>query len=401
MTEYPHAKAEVLEDYVIRHFRMSAIAWHLYVGLRRLERAAGNRFCTLVYVSYVDIVAATRIDKKSVRKALVELQTLGLIKLQIGKPILADGQGTSFVRTPIEALRGVKHPQTEDASRLAALLSGRVMMFEGAEVRPKFTVSLTGRVCSSHPNIQGMKAQQRMEGLAQGVPAGFALFYADIKQAEPTVIKHIMGMPAHIDLYEAWMAATGDNRAAAKIRINGLAYTPNAEGCVSHWPTAAQEHPALKTYVNALCDLRTLIHTMAKKARHVTTLSGRSITWGNGIRMHKGMPLNWKVQGSVADIVNAACLDLLDDALALLPVHDAIYAVLPVTFGKEHVANLLKQHAQSYALRIDVKSVLTVPETDTLNASNQLSIPETGTAFSFLTPPLSAKPVPVSGTQYH
>jgi len=209
MAEYPHALAEVLEDYVSRHFRMSAIAWHVYVGLRRLERAAGNRFCSLVYVSYVDIVASTRINKKSVKKAIVELQTLGLIKLEIGKPILSGGQGTSFVRTTIEALRGVKHPQTEDASRLAALLSGRAMMFEGAEVRPTFTVSLTGRVCSSRPNIQGMSAPKRMEGLAQGVPAGFALFYADIKQAEPTVIKHITGIPSNVDLYEAWMADRG------------------------------------------------------------------------------------------------------------------------------------------------------------------------------------------------
>lgn len=356
MTEYPHAVAEVLEDYVSRQFTMTAKAWHLYIGMRRLERAADNRFCSLVCVSYREIAAASRIDVKSVKNALVELQKLGLIKLQIGSPRLSERLGTAFTRTTIEVLRGVKHPQTEVAARLATLLSGRVMMFEGVEMRPIFTVSLTGRVCSSRPNIQCMPPQKRMAGLDQGIPAGYALFYADIKQAEPTVIKHLIGLPAETDLYAAWMDATGDNRDAAKKQINRIAYTKNTEGCVSHWPITAQEHPVLKPYTKALVEFRNMLYAMAKKTKHVTTVSGRCITWGNGTRMHRGMPLNWKVQGTIADIVNATCLDLLDDARALLPVHDAIYAVLPVFIGKEHVANLMKRHALELGVRVEVKT---------------------------------------------
>ncbi len=35
------------------------------------------------------------------------------------------------------------------------------------------------------------------------------------------------------------------------------------------------------------------------------------------------------MQGTVADIVNVACLRLLDCASVVLPLHDAIYAVVP------------------------------------------------------------------------
>lgn len=401
MGEYPSVLADVLDDYVRRMFTTTRTASHLYTALRWVERERGNRFCETVFTSYRELATFARIDVKSVPSALVELQALGLIALQVGSPRLAERQGTAIARTAIESIRGVKHPQTETAAFLASALTGRAIMFNGAEVRPTFTVSLTGRVGSKRPNLQGLPEAERMAGLSNDIPAGFALFCADIKQAEPTVIKHVLRTPAKTDLYAAWMTVTGAKRPEAKKQINRIAYTKNAEGCARHWPQAAQDHPELKAYVKDLVAYRDKLAVAARKNKRVTTLSGRAITWGSGTRPHKGNFLNWQVQGTVADIVNAACVDLITSAAALLPVHDAVYAVLPLSLGKNHVADLLKQKASALGLRIEVKSAVTVPKTATDNGTPSLSVPETATAFLELTPPQSPMSVPETTTQYH
>ena len=396
--EYPSTAADVLEDYIRRNVRISPRAWHVYAGLRWVERDKENRFCETVFTSYRELSALARVDVKSISKVLCELHAAGLIVLQVGSPRLSEKQGTAITRVPLDALRGVTHPQIETAARLAAALSGKPILFNGREEFPVFTVSRTGRVNSSRPNLQGIPEDERKKGLSAAIPEGCALFYADICQAEPTVIKHVLGIRARTDCYKAWMDATGDKRPEAKKAINRIAYAKNTEGCVSHWPIAAQKHPSLSAYVKALLTYRDNLAETARKTKRVLTLSGRAITWGSGTRPHKGNFLSWQMQGTVADVVNTACLDLLADAKALLPVHDAIYAVLPREFDKDHIALILKNKASIHGMRINVKSWATVPETDTGKRMPSISIPESDTAISELTPPKTPFSVPESAT---
>ena len=86
----------------------------------------------------------------------------------------------------------------------------------------------------------------------------------------------------------------------------------------------------LRDYVEKLADYKAMLFATSRRTRTVTTLTGRSMVAEKGRHIHAGIAMNWRVQGTIADIVNDACLRLLDCASVIVPVHDAVYAVLPV-----------------------------------------------------------------------
>ncbi len=326
---YPSERADSLELYVRKAVSLSGKAHHLYGAMRWLEREKSG-LCRKVIARYRDIASHASIDIKSVKSALQELQTAGLIELTIGSAIKSDHLATVIRRKTLDEIK-MRFTQGDDnAHRLATALSGRTFYFVDKIVKPCWTVGVTGRLSSSDPNIQGTKGKDsaRVAGLKPGLKQGQILVHADIRQAEPMVILNILKMPLERDLYQEYANATGCSRDNAKTPVNTLAYCKNSLACFNHWPEPAQS--VLRDYVEKLADYKAMLFATSRRTRTVTTHTGRSMVAVKGRHFHAGIAMNWRVQGTIADIVNDACLRLLDCASVIVPVHDAVYAILPV-----------------------------------------------------------------------
>lgn len=325
--QYPSEKADSLERYVRKTFSLPRTARHLYSAMRWLEMNKKARCCGEVFAGYREIAEEAGIDIRSVKPALQALQTAGLVEVVIGCPIKSQKCATSIRRKTLDEIKSQSTQGDGDAHRLAAALSKMAFRFGEKVIKPCWTVGRTGRVCSSKPNIQGMAPADRLAGLKAGFKDGYALVHADIKQAEPSVIKHLLKIPQERDLYRQYMDATHCRRDQAKKAINSLAYCRNSMACFEHWPPLAQT--ALRDYIEALADYKKELLVECRKSRIVRTITGRVIVAEKGGRLHAGRVMNWRVQGTVADIVNAACLRLLDSATVIVPLHDAVYAAIP------------------------------------------------------------------------
>lgn len=348
--DYPAAKADSLERYVRKSIPLSRLARHVYASLRWLEYERPG-FCKPICVGHRGLASEAAIDVKSVKPALLELQTRGLCEVTIGRPIKADKKATIIRRKTLDEIKAQSTEGNDDAHRLARVLSRTSFLFCGQSIAPSWTVGLTGRVSSSRPNFQGKPSNERVEGLVAGLGQGLCLVHADIRQAEPTIIKHLLGVSRERDLYQEYMTAVGCPRAAAKKAVNTLAYCKNTKACFGHWPSPAQV--AVGDYVLRLDAHKAQLFAETKRTRSVTTLTGRCMRAENGRRLHAGMPMNWRVQGTVADIVNGACLRLLESARLVLPVHDAVYAIV-TSEGVAGVEAALVDSARGFGLAIEV-----------------------------------------------
>lgn len=353
-SSYPSRRADALEKYVRHNIPLSRTAHHLYAAARWLEMEK-SVFCGLVVAGYDELTAAARIDEDSVKPSLLEMQEKGVMEVKIGSPIKKDAKATEFRRLTLAGIKA-RLPPDSDARKLAKALAGRPFEFEGELKRPCWNAGHTGRVCSKHPNFQGLPANRRVQGLMQNVGPGRMLVCADIKQAEPTIIKHILGFPKETDLYALLMEATGVDRQKSKDMLNALAYSRNTQGFFSHWPDRARSDATLGSYADHLHRYKQALLKDVRKSRTVTTLTGRRVAAEKGMRLHAGMPFNWRVQGTVADIINPVCLALLDISKVVIPMHDAIYAVLPDNSDTAFVADMITVRAREIGIAVSVQT---------------------------------------------
>ena len=354
-TPYNLLAAHQAEKYVSKRYGyLPNTAHHVYRGLRFLEEEQKGLCCPVI-ADYRAIARVSHVSKNAVRGGLLCLKENGLVKGEIGSPVKDDKRATLLTRVSVDDLRRMSPDQNGIAQRLADALNKRPFMFKGKTVTPLWSVARTGRVCSARPNIQGMKPNDRIEGLCEGLPVGHTLEHADIKSADPTVIKHILGMPQNADLYFCYMHATGCDRPTAKEKVNWLAYVRDSQAVFQYWPEAARNDPVLSEYVMKLQEYKTNLFCQAQKTRSVTTLTGRPIAAEDGMRLHAGKVFNWRVQGTVADIVNAAALELIDmpEVKTVVPLHDALYVVR--TDGEEGaIAAALRTQAQKFGIQIQI-----------------------------------------------
>lgn len=350
--DYPSQKADALERYVRKTFSLSATARHLYAALRWLEIERSG-LCRPVFAGHRDLAEVAAIDIKSVKRALLELQTSGLCDVTMGRPIKAEKRATSVRRRTLDEIKARFTQGDDEAHRLAQVLTATSFTFAGKIVKPCWTVGQTGRVFSSKPNFQGTASAERMAGLEAGLNQGQCLVHADIRQAEPTITKYLLGIPCERDLYREYMDAAGCPRADAKKAVNTLAYCKNTRACFDHWPTPAKN--ILGDYADQLATYKATLFAESQRTRCATTLTGRSILAEGGRRLHPGITMNWRVQGTVADIVNGACLRLLECARTVLPVHDAVYAVV-TSSNANFVEAVLIETARGFGLTIQVKA---------------------------------------------
>ncbi len=87
----------------------------------------------------------------------------------------------------------------------------------------------------------------------------------------------------------------------------------------------------------------------SKKRRFVNTLSGRKIEADRGKAAYRGQILSWQIQGTVADILNAACLKIIEQEPSkgwklCFPEHDSVY-VIGAPEHAEEIGKLLESEA--------------------------------------------------------
>lgn len=330
--EYPDDKAAELEEYVFKRFgsSLSNSDWHLYSGIHRLERKLFG-FCNPVIAAKTDFADAAKISDECVTPGFQNLQSAGVLTWEPGEKRVKGkpARSTRIRRFTLEELK-IKSTEGEGAAEtLARELKNQSSQFEGRIIAPLWSVNITGKVQSSKPNIQGFSSDRRRDGLQANLSAGMALVECDIIRAEPTLVLHLLGMDPARDLYKEFSDATGLIRDVAKRALNKINYHMNSSFVASQWPPAAQA--ALADYVNGLLRLQADLRIEADNhGRSISTLTGRRITArAKKDRLHNGIPLCWRVAGTIADVINAAALNLLPEVKVLVPVSDCLYCITP------------------------------------------------------------------------
>jgi len=356
-TPYTLLDAHQAEKYVSKRYgHLPHTALHIYTGLRFLEEEQKGFFRPVI-ADYRAIARVSHVSKNAVRGGLLCLKEKGLVKGEIGSPVKDDKKATILTRVCVDDLKRNSPDKDGIAQRLADVLNTRPFLFDGNMIQPLWSVGITGRVSASKPPFQSLPPDKRINGLRQGMPSDCTLVHSDIKSADPTVIKHVLKMPQKTDLYAALMKAASCDRQAAKETVNMLAYCKNSLAVFKHWPDAARNDPVLFDYVQKLQKYKTDLFEQSQKTRSVKTLTGRPIAAEDGKRLHAGKVFCWKIQGTVADIVNAAALELIDmpEVKTLVPLHDALY-VVSAGGAEGAIEATLRAHAQKIGVQIQIKS---------------------------------------------
>ena len=221
------------------------------------------------------------------------------------------------------------------------------------------TGAATGRLSSDRPNLQNIPVRSELgRTIRRAFVAadGFRFVVADYSQIELRILAHLSKDPGLLgafrageDIHTATAArvfgltadtVTADTRRRAKAINFGLLYGMEAYGLADRLKIGraeAREH--MDTYFRQFPDVRNYLKEVVKEARRVgytTTLFGRrrylpELLSGNWRTRQMGerMALNAPVQGSAADVIKVAMIELdrllaPDEARMLLQIHDEL-----------------------------------------------------------------------------
>ncbi|HDQ73763.1 MAG TPA: DNA polymerase I [Chloroflexi bacterium] len=264
------------------------------------------------------------------------------------------------------------------------------------------TGTVTGRLSSSDPNLQNIPIRTdigRQVRRAFVAEPGWKLIGADYSQVELRVMAHISGDPGLLDAFaqgedvHASTAAaimgvpieqvTPDMRRVAKAVNFGLSYGQTAYGLSGATDlTQAEAENFITTYFERFPRVREYIDTTKARATrqgYVETLSGRRryfpelLPGSNAphqVRMAaERMAINAPIQGTAADIINIATINLHRalktqglQARIILQVHDELVVETPNDEVKI-VASLIREVMESaFDLRAPLKAELKIGE---------------------------------------
>ncbi len=366
-------QAEKLENYVRNRYRNQlsngALSFY-FCAFQPLERA-GLGLCEPITATYPKLAAAGFRSPSRLREVLDSLAGV-LCEVETGTPIKGqDGKEATRLRrySLHELMNGEPRRKLidyapADARELAEILFSRTFAY-GKETacRPSWNVLRTGRVQSSKPNIQGDSEAKRAANLCAGLQPGQVLIYADYKAAEPSIIQKTIGYSFDSDPYQKAAGLLGIDRKSAKPKVNSLAYHPNSKTALSFWQCPPAEKEFMQ-YAEALTAYKEKLWTIGKprnkKRRYVHTLTGRKIEADRGRAAHRGKVLAWQIQGTVADILNAACLKIIEQETSkgwklCAPLHDAAYVI-----GTAEQAEEIKEIMEAEAARLKQPLSVTV-----------------------------------------
>ncbi|NAZ87993.1 DNA polymerase I [Kineococcus indalonis] len=298
----------------------------------------------------------------------------------------ADALAALYVKTEHPFLQHLL--EHRDASRLRQTVEGlRKSVADDGRVHTTFQqmIAATGRLSSTDPNLQNIPIRtdegRRIRaafvvGRDGGGTTYESLLTADYSQIEMRIMAHLSGDEGLIaafasgeDLHRyvgsrvfgvAPAEVTPDMRAKIKAMSYGLAYGLSAFGLSNQLKISTEEARGLMDdYFARFGGVRDYLHGVVEEARRVgytETIMGRrrylpDLTSDNRQRreMAERMALNAPIQGSAADIIKVAMLDL-DRGLReqglrsrlLLQVHDEL--VVEVAPGeRERLEDLLRR----------------------------------------------------------
>jgi DNA polymerase-1 len=280
-----------------------------------------------------------------------------------------------------------------DVSRLKTVVDSLIpMVDDGGRIHTSFNqlVAATGRLSSQDPNLQNIpiRSQEGREiRKAFVVGDGFeALMTADYSQIEMRIMAHLSGDRALIEAFSSGEdlhtyvaskafavpidAVDPEARRRIKAMSYGLAYGLSAYGLAQQLgitPDEAREQ--MDVYFARFGGVRDYLTGVVAQARmdgYTETILGRrrylpDLTSDNGQRrqMAERMALNAPIQGSAADIIKVAMLNvrraLETEGLRsrlLLQVHDEL--VLEVAPGERDAVEELVRREMGGAYTLDV-----------------------------------------------
>jgi DNA polymerase-1 len=252
------------------------------------------------------------------------------------------------------------------------------------------TIASTGRLSSTDPNLQNIPIRTeegRRIRQAFVVGEGFdALMSADYSQIEMRIMAHVSQDESLIEAFKSGMdfhtvtasrvfgvepeQITPAERAKIKAMNYGLAYGLSAFGLSQQLNIEVSEAKALMDeYFERFGDVRTYLHSLvadARRTEYTETILGRrrylpDLMSDNRQRreMAERMALNAPIQGSAADIIKVAMLDVekaLDVAgmrsRMLLQVHDEL--VFEIAPGEREALEELARTKMGEAVALKV-----------------------------------------------
>ncbi|WP_231918593.1 DNA polymerase I [Microlunatus sagamiharensis] len=252
------------------------------------------------------------------------------------------------------------------------------------------TIAATGRLSSTDPNLQNIPIRteegRRIRQAFVVGPGYESLMSADYSQIEMRIMAHASDDQALIEAFRSGMdfhtvtasrvfgvepdAVTGGERAKIKAMNYGLAYGLSAFGLSQQLHIETSEAKALMDeYFEGFGGVRTYLHGLvadARRTEYTETILGRrrylpDLMSDNRQRreMAERMALNAPIQGSAADIIKVAMLDVeqaLDDARMssrmLLQVHDEL--VFEVGTGEREALEELVRAKMGQAVEMSV-----------------------------------------------
>jgi len=370
---YDHHAADKLEDAVLKRYpSLSHSARHVILGLRRMERKHSG-FCKPLARNVSQFGREFGLSENTVSKALNELGELKLIEHEPGQAVL-NGAATQIRRCTLKEIEtGVpeKHLRNHTpvtATEIIQRLKGRSINYDGKDILPTYNPAKTGRIYMAQCRIQQESSEERTRKATMGLAKNEHLVELDIKQAEPTVIREVLRReklePKNWpdDVYQLLASLRGVTRQDAKTDFLRLCYCPNTLA------TLHAMHLTPGTFIYELGQnldkLKSRLWVRGKpsmkKRRHVYTLGRTLVEALKGDRTHKGDILSWLAQGTVADIINATILKILDDESThgwrfLFQIYDSVY-VACTEQGQSHILqDILEQAADKIGIKIRIE----------------------------------------------
>jgi hypothetical protein len=312
-----------------------------------------------------DIAKIIPFDRGNLSKQLERLKGHGLIDYDAGEPLKRGGLATRFRRLRIDEIEKgniihqLKQEKMKSAVELSRILQTRDILWNGAKKKLTPSISRTGRVSTSLSNAE---KKDRAEKLLCNLEENEILIEVDYKQAEPTVIlKSIDYQFPFSDPYNELARAENISRDEAKKKLNSLSYIEGSPSrMILQWKDRSKE--LFSEYAGKLEQKRDeLWKTSKAKPRGSKTLTGYFVKAVSGEEPHKGQIFNWCIQGTVSDILNISCLEVIRQEKnhgwkLLYPLHDSAFIICkkddPEKIKKifEDTANL-----KNIPLKVEVK----------------------------------------------
>ncbi|MGY1618457.1 DNA polymerase I [Geodermatophilus sp. SYSU D00691] len=280
-----------------------------------------------------------------------------------------------------------------DVTRLRTVIDGLIpMVDDGGRIHTTFqqTIAATGRLSSIDPNLQNIpirSAEGRQIRQAFVVGSGYeSLMTADYSQIEMRIMAHLSGDEGLIEAFtsgedlHSFVASRAfgipiedvdpEMRRRIKAMSYGLAYGLSAYGLAQQLRITPEEaREQMHAYFERFGGIRDYLDGVVDDARQTgyteTTLGRRrylpDLTSDNRQRreMAERMALNAPIQGSAADVMKVAMLDV-ERAIAaeglssrmLLQVHDEL--VLEVAPGEREALEALVRREMAGAAQLSV-----------------------------------------------